>query len=74
MFLHMLACLKSSDYTASEWCVVRGGGLYPYDVYQMQYDCERRVRNVCGLEVYMKFSVSEMGQLNLAMVSCHGSR
>lgn len=72
--LHMLACLISKDFKKAEWCQVKGGEMYPCDVYRLHYDGERRVRNPRGLEVYMKFSVTEDGQLNLVLVSCHGSR
>ena len=72
--LRMPACLKSSDFKKAEWCQIKGGKMYPCDVYQLHYDCIRRERNVRGLEVYMKFSVTEAGQLSLVLVSCHGSR
>lgn len=72
--LHMLTCLKTSDYKNSEWCQVKGGDWYPCDVYRLPYDSDRRARNAQGLEVYMKFSVTEEGQLSLVLVSCHGSR
>lgn len=72
--LHMLICLKSVDFKKAEWCQIKGGAMYPCDVYRLPYDCERRERNPCGLEVYMKFSVTEDGQLSLVLVSCHGSR
>ncbi len=72
--LHMLGCLRSEDFRNSEWCQIKGGRLYPCDAYCLSYDCERRERNRRGLEVYMKFSVTEDGQLSLVLVSCHGSR
>lgn len=72
--LYMLSCLKSGDFKNSEWCQIKGGKLYPGDAYCLPYDCERRERSLRGLEVYMKFSVSENGQLSLVLVSCHGSR
>lgn len=72
--LHLLSCLKPADFRKAEWCQVKGGELYPCDVYRLHYDCERRERNTRGLEVYLKFSVTEEGQLSLVLVSCHGSR
>ena len=72
--LHMLTCLISKDFKKAEWCRVKGGKIYPCDVYVLRYDGERRVRNPRGLEVYMKFSVTEDFRLNLVLVSCHGSR
>lgn len=72
--VHLLACLQRKDFRRAEWCQVKGGDLYPCDVYCLHFDFERRARNARGLEVYMKFSVTEEGQLNLVLVSCHGSR
>lgn len=72
--LHMLSCLKPADFKKAEWCQVKGGEMFPCDVYLLHFDFERRVRNARGLEVYMKFSVTEDGQLSLVLVSCHGSR
>lgn len=72
--LHLLSCLQPADFKNAEWCQVKGGVLYPCDVYRLHFDFERRVRNARGLEVYMKFSVTEEGQLSLVLVSCHGSR
>lgn len=71
--LHMLSLLKAIDFKKAEWCQVKGGEMYPCDVYVLHYDSARRKRNPRGLEVYMKFSV-ENSQLNLVLVSCHGSR
>lgn len=72
--LHLLACLNSSDFKNAEWCRVKGGAEYPCDVYRLHFDFERRVRNSRGLQVYMKFSVTDQGQFSLVLVSCHGSR
>lgn len=72
--LEMICCLHDADYRQSAWCLVNGGALYPCDDYRFSYDCERRERNARGLEVYMKFSVTDDGQLSLVLVSCHGSR
>ena len=72
--LHMLTLLRTTDFKKAQWCQVKGGEMYPCDGYVLRYDCERRARNVRGLEVYMKFSVTEEGQMNLVLVSCHGSR
>lgn len=72
--LHMLSCLRPADFKSAEWCQVKGGEMYPCDVYRLHFDFERRVRNARGLEVYMKFSVTDDGQLSLVLVSCHGSR
>lgn len=72
--LLLLSSLKPGDFKKAEWCQVKGGALYPCDVYGLNFDFERGVRNTRGLEVYLKFSVSEDGQLTLVLVSCHGSR
>ena len=72
--LHMLSCLRPADFKNAEWCQVKGGEMYPCDVYRLHFDFERRVRNARGREVYMKFSVTDDGQLSLVLVSCHGSR
>lgn len=72
--LLLLSSLKPGDFKNAEWCQVKGGALYPCDVYRLNFDFERGVRNLRGLEVYLKFSVSEYGQLTLVLVSCHGSR
>lgn len=72
--LHLLCCLEASDFRKAEWCQVKGGEMYPCDVYRLHFDFERGVRNARGLEVYVKFSVSEDNQLTLVLVSCHGSR
>lgn len=57
--LHMLTLLRAIDFKKAVWCQVKGGKMYPCDVYLLHYDCERRERNARGLEVYMKFSVTE---------------
>jgi len=72
--LRMITCLRQADYRTSVWCQVTGGEFYPCDDYRFFYDCERRERNARGLEVYVKFSVTDDGQLTLVLVSCHGSR
>lgn len=72
--LHLLCCLTPSDFRKAEWCQVKGGDMYPCDVYLLHFDFERRVRNARGLGVYMKFSVSDDNQLTFVLVSCHGSR
>lgn len=72
--LQMLSCARPADFKNAEWCQVKGGELYPCDVYRFGFDCERRVRNARGLEVYLKFSVTDDGRLTLVLVSCHGSR
>lgn len=72
--LRLLVSLAPGDYRKSEWCVVKGGALYPCDVYSVRYDFERATRNPRGVEVYLKFSVTDEGRLTLVLVSCHGSR
>lgn len=72
--LHMLSCLKPVDFQKAEWCQVKGGEMYPCDVYRLHFDFDRHERNARGLEVYLKFSVSDDNQLTLVLVSCHGSR
>ena len=70
--LQMLACLHpQQDYRKSEWCQVLGGGMVPCDVYVTRYDAERQQRHPRGLEVYLKFSIDDGGQLTIVMVSCH---
>lgn len=72
--LRMLTLLTSGDYRKSEWCDA-SGGPYPCDVYVLPYDAVRQSRNErSAFEVYLKFSVTESGQLTLVLVSCHGSR
>ncbi|MDG4551441.1 MAG: hypothetical protein P9F19_18485 [Candidatus Contendobacter sp.] len=72
--LRMLSCLQSGDFKNAEWCQIKGGAMYPCDVYRLRYDCIRQQRNARGLEIYMKFSVDDAGQFRLVLVSCHGSR
>lgn len=72
--LKMLASLQAADFNKAEWCQVKGGQFYPCDVYRLHFDFERYARNARGLEVYLKFSVTDEGQLSLVLVSCHGSR
>lgn len=72
--LRMLTCLAPQDYRKSEWCDVQGGRTQACDVYVLPYDSERASRSPRGLEVYLKFSVDDAGQLMLILVSCHGSR
>ena len=70
--LQMLACLhRQQDYRKSEWCQVLGGGMVSCDVYVTRYDAERQPRDPRGLEVYLKFSIDDDGQLTIVMVSCH---
>lgn len=71
--LHMLSLLSKADFRKAVWCQVKGGKIYPCDVYVLRYDGERRVRNPGGLEVYIKFSVTEDTQVSLVLVSCHAS-
>lgn len=72
--LRMLSCLEPVDFKNAEWCQAKGGQMYPCDVYRLYFDFERCARNARGLEVYMKFSVTDNGRLSLVLVSCHGSR
>lgn len=72
--LRMLISLEPGDFKHAEWCRVKGGELHPCDVYQLPFDFERRLRSPRGLEVYMKFSLTDEGRLGLVLVSCHGSR
>lgn len=72
--LHLLSCLDAKDFKGAEWCTVKGGACHACDVYRLNFDFERGVRNPRGLEVYVKFSVTDDGQLSLVLVSCHGSR
>jgi hypothetical protein len=72
--LHLLSCLTPSNFKNSEWCQVKGGEVFPCDAYSLRFDFERRTSNARGVEVYMKFSVDDRGQLSLVLVSCHGSR
>ena len=70
----MLCCLAPSDCRNSEWCQVKGGEMQPCDAYRLPYDVERRARNARGLEVYLKFFMTDDDRLSLVVVSCHGSR
>ena len=70
--LQMLAGLnRQQGYRKSEWCQVLGGGMVPCDVYVTRYDAERQQCHPRGLEVYLKFSINDGGQLTIVMVSCH---
>lgn len=71
--LQMLQCLQAGDYKKSEWCEVKRRN-YACDVYVLKFDYERRVRSARGLEVYLKFSIDDVGQIALVVASCHGSR
>lgn len=71
--LQMLQCLQACDYKKSEWCEVKRR-YFACDVYVLNFDCERRVRSARGLEVYLKFSIDDEGQITLVLASCHGSR
>ena len=71
--LQMLQCLQDGDYSKSEWCETSNGQIHACDVYVFPYDRECGVRNVCGLDVYLKFSITERGQLTLVLISCHGA-
>ena len=72
--LHLLSCLDTGDFKSAEWCAVKGGAWHPCDVYRLNFDFVRGVRNPRGIEVYLKFSVTDDGRLTLVLVSCHGSR
>lgn len=72
----MICALKpgtgaNGDYKKSEWCEVDGGNLYPCDVYHLPFDEVRGERNPRGLVIYLKFSLSEEGDVVLVLVSCH---
>jgi hypothetical protein len=69
--LHMLAGLDATDYKKSEWCQVLGGDMVPCDVYVTPYDALHQQRRPHGLDVYLKFSIDDAGQLTITMVSCH---
>lgn len=72
----MICALKpgsgvKGDYKKSEWCEVDGGKFYPCDVYHLPFDEERGERNPRGLVIYLKFSLSDEGDVILVLVSCH---
>ena len=72
----MICALKpgtgvQGDYRKSEWCEVDGGELYPCDIYHLPFDEERGVRNPSGLVIYIKFSLTDQGDIVLVLVSCH---
>lgn len=70
--LQMLRSLLRDDYQKSEWCEASNGQKFACDVYELPYDEQRGVRNACGFPVYLKFSITERGQLTLVLISCHG--
>ena len=69
--LKILSCLLAADYKNSEWCDIDGERTVPCDVYTIRYDESRRQRNPRGIEVYLKFSIDEVGALTLVLVQSH---
>lgn len=69
--LKILSCLLAGDYKNSEWCDIDGERTVPCDVYTICYDETRRQRNPHGIEVYLKFSIDEVGALTLVLVQSH---
>ena len=76
----LLDCLESvrpyrlnahHDYKGSEWCQDSHGRWFPCDVYVTRYDESQRRWSRQGLEIYLKFSITEDGDLELVMISAH---
>jgi hypothetical protein len=72
--LKMISCLHAEDYHASEWCDVGQGRFVVCDAYKICYDDSRHQRNPRALEVYLKFSIDDVGTLTLVLVQAHLSR
>ncbi len=75
--LDCLGCLKPfqskgfHDFKGSEWCEGSDCRWYPCDAYVIRYDEGQRCRSGNGLEIYLKFSLTKHGELELIMISCH---
>jgi hypothetical protein len=59
------------DFKGSEWCKNSAGQSFPCDVYATRYDEGQRCWSHLGLEIYLKFSITEDGELELIMISVH---
>jgi len=75
--LDFLGCLRpyrlnvEHDFHNAEWCKDTRGDWYPCDSYKMSYDKEQKCRDANGVSVFVKFSVSEEGDLTLVVISAH---
>lgn len=75
--LDCLSCLRpfqgkgDHDFKGSEWCEGSNGQWYPCDAYAIRYDEGRRCWSRNGLEIYLKFSITEHAELQLIMISAH---
>ena len=76
----LLDCLKCvrpfrtqghHDFKGSEWCQSSDGRWLPCDVYVIRYDEGERRWSHHGLEIYLKFSISDDDELELIMISVH---
>ena len=71
--LAVFSCLLPQDYKNSEWCDVDASRTVACDVYLVGFDDERRKRNPLACEVYVKFSIDDVGALTLVLVQSHFS-
>lgn len=76
----LLDCVKSvrpyklnaqHDFRGAEWCKNSRGEWFPCDAYAVRYDETQRCWSHQGLEIYLKFSITEDGDLELVMISAH---
>jgi hypothetical protein len=59
------------DFRGSEWCKDSHGRWVPCDAYALRYDEGQRCWSHSGLEVFLKFSITSDGELELIMISAH---
>lgn len=75
--LDCVVCIKPyrpnapHDFRGAEWCEDSLGRWFPCDAYAVRYDETRRCRSRDGLEIYLKFSITEDGDIELVMISAH---
>lgn len=59
------------DFRGSEWCKDSQDRWVPCDSYAVRYDEGQRCWSARGLEIFLKFSITEDGELQLIMISAH---
>jgi len=59
------------DFKGAEWCQSSDGRWVPCDVYVIRYNEVGRCWSQLGLEIYLKFSITEDDELELIMISVH---
>lgn len=70
--LDCIACLDPADHRNAAWCQDSDGDWHACDDYAIHYDetAKRRLRH-SDINFYLKFSISENGDLSLILISCH---